>query len=52
MQQRLILKALRKSKWNLGESILLNFDGGTMTLNHYKQVIENLRISLEFKKII
>lgn len=52
MHQRLILKALVKTKWNLEDAMLLNYNSGTVTVKYYKQVIENLRIDLTLRKII
>lgn len=52
MQQQLILRALQKTDWCVKQSIDLNYSPGTITLSHYYQVIESLRICLKLRKII
>lgn len=52
MHQQLILKALQKTGWCVKQSIDLNYSPGTITLSHYYQVIESLRICLKLKRVI
>lgn len=52
MQQQLILRALQKTDWCVKRSIDLNYAPHTISLSHYYQVIESLRICLKLRKVI
>lgn len=52
MQQQLILRALQKTDWVVKQAIDLNYAPGTITISHYYQMLESLRICLKLKRVI
>lgn len=52
MQQQLILRALQKTDWVVKQAIDLNYTPGSITISHYYQMLESLRICLKLRKVI
>lgn len=52
MRQELLLKALKRSNWNVKQAFYLNYNPGQITFNYYYKILEAHRICLKLKKVI